>query len=390
MGLDDSMRAVSARLERRIEEIIDSIVVRLREEVPDLRAAEQPEMWEAWRASTRATLQAALIALGGDREPPSAPPGEAVETARLAARAGIPLAVLLRTYRGGHAVIWEYWLDEVEAAAQPPAVRRSLLATASRFLFRYVDQQSTFITDEYTRERDRALRSREQERVQLVRDLLDGTPVDAGLLGYELDAEHISVIAWGRAPEAAIDRLAAASERRMLSVSVVPGTVWAWLGARTPLDSRAKRALDHAEPRDGTALAIGDPAWAAEGFRRTHRQARLAHGVALARPRPVTRYDDVALESFAIQDWQTARDFVARELGPLTGEGRQVERLRETLRTYFAASQNATAAAARLGVHERTVANRLRSVEERLGRPVNARRAELETALRLLPLLDSS
>src|SRR5918999_4220628 len=109
--------------------MIDSIVDRLREEVPDLRAAEQPEMWETWRASTRATIQAALAALGSDRDAPSAPPAEAVETARLAARAGMPLDVLLRTYRGGQAVAWEYLLDEVEATARPADVRRSVLET---------------------------------------------------------------------------------------------------------------------------------------------------------------------------------------------------------------------------------------------------------------------
>ena len=251
-------------------------------------------------------------------------------------------------------------------------------------------EQSNFVTREYTEERERALRSREGERVQLVRDLIDGTPVDPGLLGYDVGAQHIGVIAWGHAPEASIDHLAGKTQRRALSVSVVPGTVWAWLGGRTSIDPRARTALPRFEPADGTALAIGDPAWGAEGFRRTHREARLAHGVALARPRKVTHYDDVALEAFAIQDWQAASDFAARELGDLTAEGLRAERLRDTLRAYFGASQNAAAAAARLGVHERTVANRLRALEERLGRPVNSRRAELETALRLMDVLESS
>ena len=155
------------------------------------------------------------------------------------------------------------------------------------------------------------------------------------------------------------------------------------------LDSRAERTLERHLPPDGAELAIGDPGWGAEGFRETHRQARLAHGVALARPRPVTHYDDVALEAFAIQDWQAARDFAGRELGALAGDGRQPERLRATLREYFKVSQNAAAAAARLDVHERTVANRLRAAEEHLGRPVNSRRAEVETALRLLDVLET-
>ena len=32
---------------------------------------------------------------------------------------------------------------------------------------------------------------------------------------------------------------------------------------------------------------------------------------------PVTRYDDVALEALVVQDERLAREFVARELGPL-------------------------------------------------------------------------
>jgi DNA-binding PucR family transcriptional regulator len=61
-------------------------------------------------------------------------------------------------------------------------------------------------------------------------------------------------------------------------------------------------------------------------------------------------------------------------------------RLRHTLKAWFAAGQNASAAAAMLGVHEHTVHYRLKTIEERLGRPVAPRRAELETALRALDL----
>ena len=77
---------------------------------------------------------------------------------------------------------------------------------------------------------------------------------------------------------------------------------------------------------------------------------------------------------------------MARELHGLDGADARSGRLRETLRAYFASGQNASAAAALLGVHEHTVSYRLRTIEERLGRPVTARRAELETALRLLEL----
>jgi DNA-binding PucR family transcriptional regulator len=63
--------------------------------------------------------------------------------------------------------------------------------------------------------------------------------------------------------------------------------------------------------------------------------------------------------------------------------------LRKTLHAYFATGQNAASAAAVLGVHEKTVSNRLRAIEEHLGHPIEARRAELELALRLAALQET-
>jgi hypothetical protein len=45
---------------------------------------------------------------------------------------------------------------------------------------------------------------------------------------------------------------------------------------------------------------------------------------------------------------------------------------------------NAAATAAALGVHEQTVAKRLRAAEDRLGHTISSRHAALEIALRLL------
>ncbi|WP_406689302.1 helix-turn-helix domain-containing protein [Saccharopolyspora sp. ID03-671] len=57
------------------------------------------------------------------------------------------------------------------------------------------------------------------------------------------------------------------------------------------------------------------------------------------------------------------------------------------MRSYFATGCNAAKASAQLGVHERTVAYRLRTVEESLGIDVIERRNELSVALRLLAVL---
>jgi DNA-binding PucR family transcriptional regulator len=89
----------------------------------------------------------------------------------------------------------------------------------------------------------------------------------------------------------------------------------------------------------------------------------------------------------AVGGEELTREFVHAEMGELTRPDRRTAVVRETLSAYFAC-RGTTAAARRLGVSERTVTYRLRHAERMLGRPLTARRAELETALRLHHLLN--
>lgn len=70
-------------------------------------------------------------------------------------------------------------------------------------------------------------------------------------------------------------------------------------------------------------------------------------------------------------------------LSPLDGQRDGGRLARNTLREYFAAGRNASSAAAALGVARHTVQNRLRTVEQDLGRALHTCTAELEVALRL-------
>lgn len=371
------------------EDLAEAMTERIRAAVAELGDRDRAELWEAVRASCLANIETGLGALAADRRLPDAIPADARQLAALTARLDLPLALLLRTYRVGHQMMWQAWSDAIEAETEAdPEARRRALAIASEYLFEYVDRLATFLTDEYTAERDRFMRSREQRRTQLVRDVLDGADPDPGAalatLDYDLRLEHLALIVSGGEPEAAVRALGQALDApHRLVVSLSAETAWAWLGRTRPF------ALpERLEPADGQAVvSLGDPGAGAAGFRRSHREARDAHAVALRRgPGPALRYDDVALEALAGADEDRAAAFAARELRGLDGADARSERLRATLEAYFAAGQNASAAAAVLGVHEHTVSYRLRTVEERLGRPVTARRAELETALRLLRL----
>ena len=88
-----------------------------------------------------------------------------------------------------------------------------------------------------------------------------------------------------------------------------------------------------------------------------------------------------------MQDELLASSLRKLYLEPLEAERDGGEVARETLRAYFAADRNVSSAAAILDVERRTVSNRLRSIEQRLGRQLSSCAVELSIALRLEQLL---
>jgi DNA-binding PucR family transcriptional regulator len=97
----------------------------------------------------------------------------------------------------------------------------------------------------------------------------------------------------------------------------------------------------------------------------------------------MVRYSDVSLEATLMTDPDAARRFINHELGPLAEESERSEKLRLTLEAYLRTGMNASAAAAVLNVSDRTVAYRIRRLEEMLGLTVTGRGAELAAALRM-------
>ncbi|HET9103798.1 MAG TPA: helix-turn-helix domain-containing protein [Solirubrobacteraceae bacterium] len=383
LGVHATLRKLAETLTAETDELVETMFARMINEVPTFAAESRPELASALRASCYGNVRAVLAALGSDRIPPVASPGEAMEEARVTARAGVALEPLLHTYRIGHAVVLERLMDLVDEMQISARERRNALQIGSRYLFTYIDRVVSIVTDEYSAERDRVLRSSIQRRVQLVRDVLSGATVTAAELGYDPEQEHLGLIADGHGAEHAVRELGELLDRRPLTLAMSRETVWAWLGSPKPLETREWRRLTTFSPPFGTVLCLGEPGFGLRGFRETHEQALAAHRVASHLPCPVTRYDDVALEAALLADTRTARAFVKRELGPLTGDDARTEQLRLTLRAYLGTGLNAAAAAAMLGVNDRTVAYRMRGIEHLLGRTVAGRSAELAAALRL-------
>lgn len=386
VGVDETLRAVASRLISETDDLVETMLDRMRAEVPDFDLTLRPELAQGLRASCYGNTRAALAGLGDDREPPRHSPAEAMHVARATARAGVGLEPLLHTYRTGHAVVLERFFTLIEELDLPSTQRRSATLIGSKYLFAYVDRVVSEVSDEFAAERERVLRSSIQRRVQLVRDVLAGASIDSSELGYRLEQEHLAVIAVGPSADESLRDLARRLNRTLLTVAMTDDTVWAWLGS-----TRRGGWQDAVwnQIAGDTRYAVGEPLWGIEGFRDTHEQALAAHRVAAHLSQCVIRYDDVALEAALLSDVRAARRFVERELGPLNARDAKTDALRETLGAYLESGLSAAVAAPALHVSDRTVAYRIRGIEERLGHTVVARSSELAAAVRLHRVLNA-
>jgi hypothetical protein len=358
--------------------------------IPELERWGPPEMREGSLENARWDIGREIAGLLDGRAVPDSCPQEVIDSAQLVVASGFPLWACVQAYRAGHAVQWQAWSDAVEARGLNRNDRQALLRAGSEYMFAYADRCSRWIELEYTRQRDRLLRSEEQLRIQLVRDLLDGKGGDSIQLGYELDGWHIALLAFGRDADRVSHVLNGLLGGQLLSVAADAVTWWGWIRVASIRPADIQRALRSLSLPAGISLAVGEPGRGPDGFRESHRQAQDAALIGARRGQAQTRYDDVALEALATADTDQARSFASRELGPLAGDDRRAETLRNTLRAYFAVGQTGSSTALVLGVHERTVGNRLRAAESLIGRSVVGRRAELETALRIHALLQAN
>lgn len=366
--------------------------------LPELEADE--ELRVATYASTESVLRllADMLALeqpASDGDPPPA----AIALARELVRRGVPMDVLLRAYYVGHAAFFQGYVRHVNEEIADPADRARAVELGAAWTFEYVQALSHGLIARYTDERERWVRSALAVRTETVRALLAGERFDQRLasqrLVYELDREHLAFCVWGddeRASDedfAALELIAqrvaqALGSSGPLVVPLDSNLVAAWIGDH---DDLTAAEVEQVREAAGPALvAFGTRSRRTDGFCRSHREAMHTRRVArLAgrRPGSVIRFPDVALTALSSLDLDLARDFVAHELGGLTADDDATRRVAATLRVYLEESGNRRKTAQRLGVHENTVKNRLRTAEGLLGRPAEERIAETLLALRL-------
>ena len=379
--------------------------------VTDAIHTKLPELGEEMRVSTLASTEAIvrqfadMVARG--REPDAAqPPPAAVDYTREFVRRGIPIDTAVRAYYIGHAVFLERWVAALRAQSDDPHALADNIEQGASWTYAYLHTLTHTMVRQYADERERWVRSAATLRSETVRSLLDRERIDpataAQRLRYELDREHLAFVVWSEDGDdasgdlGAVERAASQLATELgggatLLVALGRQLVGAWIGSRGA-SPRVPAGLSIGDA-DGVAVraAFGTPQQGPEGFCRSHREAMHTRRVAQLTGRragSIVHFGDVALVALASGDPEAAREFVADELGPLAAEDDDTLRLAATLRAYLEERSSPRRTAQRLGVHENTIKNRIRAIEELRGRPADHRIAETLVALRLARIVE--
>lgn len=374
--------ALRERLEARREEIETAALTRV-SAIADPSEVVDPVYAEGLRVAVTAAVAFGIETTGREGSDPPIPV-MLLAQARMAARVGIPLDTVLRRYFAGYSLLGYFILEEATHAGLTDGDELKRLLGAHAGIF---DRLLAAIGEEHARETESlALATGARRRAERIERLLSGEPVDTSEIPYDFEGWHVGAVAEGGEVEPLLRALATKLDCRLLTLPREDGVTWAWLGSRRRLDPAVAlgelSALVEAKGSSGLAIALGEPAEEAPGWRLTHRQASAALPVVQRGPERAVRYADVALLAAALGDELLAGSLRRLFLEPLEAERDGGAVLCETLRAYFAADRNLTSAAATLGVNRSTVSYRLQTAEARLGRPLVSCMAELEVALR--------
>ena len=397
-GLTSAVQELAGELLPRTPELARGMAEHLYAAIPELSAIEDDELRAELLASTEANIGQVLRLLAdGASADDVVIPHEALEFLRGNVRRGIPLAALLRSYRLGHAWLWERWSQALQERVEDSGELIAGQDQSSAFMFAYVDKVSDALVEEFGTERDRMMRSATQLRAETVRAILAGEPID----------EEVAVpAAWLRAAAPA----RGAADRQPGKRGARPrtrgrrgrGCPRQRRAARCRLGRRAFRRLVGLVRRSGNRrrsrttsrppgvlVAFGRPGKGIAGFRSSHAEALQAARVAsLAGGAAVTSY---ARRRAGLTAGRRPAAGASVRRRPARAARRRrpsrPQRLRDTVLAFLASGGSATRAAKELYVHQNTVAYRVKRAEELLDRKVSERldRADLRAEARRRP-----
>jgi DNA-binding PucR family transcriptional regulator len=305
---------------------------------------------------------------------------------------------LQHAFRSTVRVVLEEWLAMTRVAVTAGDVPLDeALATVDALaarLFEFVDRLLAEIAAEQEAEAERLRLSKSDlRRLELRAYLRDESALDeeelAAILSYPVRDAHLAIVL-PRARESDARQIAVS----LRAVSLAPSflvhplgfsTTAIWLSKPLAWTEKSMAAVLRSLAEVGAEASVGTVRDGLGGLKTSLKEAISVEGVRTAlgtAAAAVLAYPEVSVEALGLADRDAARRIVNDELGELAAPTESAAQLRATLLAWFGSGSHVSAAA-RLKLHEHTVRNRLRRAEEIIGRPLMARQAEMQVALRL-------
>ena len=346
----------------------------------DYRSVPPEDLRDGCRRYLTRVLQ--LLANGkagqGDDDPVAGPIG------RQRAEQGVPLEVMLRTFRLGGRVVWEALLERTDG------VTPADLGAAATAMWTVVDGLSSALSTSYRRAEAEQLRRDDQRRHALLEELVAGGTTGqrvADQLDLPLGGGYLVVVA-----DLEPDGTAALPSPQTALTALSVRSVWHvhtdTLVGLVPLEGHdAQFVLTRLRSLVRGRAAAATTADGLTGVAAAHRLAVLALGTLPRGTAALVRIEDRYPEALLLRSPELRRRLVEDWLGPvLRLPPRERDLLLETLTAWLEADRSAGVAAERLYCHRNTVLNRLQRAAAIVGHPLTGRQAYVELSLALSTL----
>lgn len=372
---------------------VPQVFDRLRAALPDLARDVVTEVWghlpgyeTTWmrrddlERAVLPNLASVLDALEQGRGPTEADLSRAAQLGQGRALQGVPVEGVLQSWRTAERLLLDSILREAQDLGVGP-LRELTRALGSAF-----DQLTDASVAAYRRVQDEVVVHYERLTHDLVARLVVAEQADpeeidsrARLIDVDPDLPYQAVALAGAAPadadavvrahRAVLSDLAARIPGRILSGRHAGQTLLLAAGEHEGLAGILARSLGRPGVGPDVVCGLGQPQPRLAAVGGSVAQAVAAVEVGLRRGLrcQVVTFTEVIPDVLLSHHREAAEQLVASRLGPLLTR----KDLIETLEAYLAEGQSVTRAAARLGVHQNTIANRLRRIALLLGRDLD-------------------
>lgn len=376
-GLDD----VPALTERLMSAIFTD-----NPEWTDYRPVPKEDLWEGCRQYLERILQI----LSGEVDISDRDDDVAAAIGRRRAEQGVPLEVMLRTFRLGGRVVWEALVDQAHRDGADPD---ALLGVATS-VWRVIDGLSSTLSTFYRNTELERLRRDDQRRHALVEDLLAGRARDVAFAqrtAKELDlptgGAYLVVVA-----EMTDDAAFALRGHSEALAALHFRSVWqvradSLVGLIALEQHSAELALDALRPLARARVAVSPKVQGLSEIGLAHQLALTTLGTSAHGAAELVTLEERFPEALLVQSPDLAQRLLETQLGPVLAlPVKERDMLLDTLRAWLEENCSTANAAVRLHCHRNTVLNRLHRITTLIGQPLHGRTAYVSLSLALSTL----